>query len=113
MRQAGILAAAAIVALDEGFSRLHEDHVRAKRLASKLADVQGLCVRENWTQTNMVWLDFEKDQGEAWVAHCKDHGILVSASNYGARLVTHVDVTDEDVEKAVTVIEKFFMTPEK
>ena len=108
MRQAGILAAAGLLALDDGFNRLGEDHDKASRLALKLADVAGLQVRPGWTQTNMVWLDFDKDCGSALANHCESNGVLVSAATYGARLVTHLDLTNKDLDKAVEVIEKFF-----
>lgn len=109
MRQAGILAAAGLLALDEGFNRLGEDHDKANTLAVKLSDIDGLSVRPGWTQTNMVWLEFEQDRGEALAEHCKDNGVLLSASTYGARLVTHLDLTHADLEKVVAVIGKFFI----
>jgi len=108
MRQAGILAAAGLLALDEGFDRLGEDHDKANTLKVRLSNIDGLTVRPGWTQTNMVWLEFAENRGEALAAYCKDHGVLLSASSSGARLVTHLDLTQEDVEKAGAVIEKFF-----
>lgn len=109
MRQAGILAAAGIIALDKGLSRLGEDHNRANTLASMLANVDEVSVRSEWTQTNMVWLDFKKDVGDALALHCKECDVLISASTYGARLVTHLDLTDEDIVKAAAVIKQFFV----
>ncbi len=108
MRQAGVLAAAALIAIDEGFNRLPEDHARAATLAAQLNAIDGLSVRDGWTQTNMVWLEFKKSHGEALAAHCKQHGVLISASTYGARLVTHLDLTDEHIEECVSVIRSFF-----
>ena len=108
MRQAGVLAAAALVALDEGFDRLHEDHARAARLAEGLAGIDGLAVRAGWTQTNMVWLDLEDDVGERLAAHAASAGVLMSAKGYGARLVVHRDVDDAGVERAVRACRDFF-----
>ena len=108
MRQAGVLAAAALLALDEGFDRLHEDHARAARLAEGLADIDGLVVRAGWTQTNMVWLDLEDDVGEGLAAHAASAGVLMSAKGYGARLVVHRDVDDEGVGRAVRACRDFF-----
>ena len=109
MRQAGILAAAGIIALDQGFHRLNEDHDKAKTLASRLSGIAGINVRSGWTQTNMVWLDFDENRGNALAEHCKSEGVLLSATTYGARLVTHLDLTNKDIDKAVNVIEKFFI----
>jgi len=108
MRQAGVLAAAALVAIDTGVDRLAEDHQRAARLADKLASIDGLTVREGWTQTNMVWLDFDEDHGDKLVAHCERQQVLLSASTYGARLVTHRDVDDEGITQAIDAIESYF-----
>ncbi len=108
MRQAGVLAAACLVALDRGFARLSDDHRRAQELAAHLDHLPGVTVKPGWTQTNMVWLEFEARVGDALVSHCAKHGVLMSASTYGARLVTHCDVSDEELAQAVKVIVDFF-----
>lgn len=108
MRQAGIIAAAGLIAIDDGFNRLGEDHERAKNLAKGLSGVAGVTVREGWTQTNMVWLDFDNDVGDALAQHCERHGVLLSASTSGARLVTHLDVSDDDITAVVQVLCDYF-----
>lgn len=108
MRQAGVLAAAGLLALTEGFDRLHEDHANAELLARLLVDTPGLRVRDGWTQTNMVWLDLDEDQGVALADHAREHGVLLAAEGYGARLVTHRDVSTQDIEQAARVIGGFF-----
>jgi len=110
MRQAGVLAAAGLIAMNEGYARLHEDHDRAASMAEKLAGIKGISVREGWTQTNMVWLEFDDALGENLVEHCAAHGVLLSASTYGARLVTHCDLNDEAIDAAVHVIRSYFET---
>ena len=108
MRQAGVLAAAGLIAVDDGFKRLAEDHERASELAEALDKLHGVTVRDGWTQTNMVWLDFDEDLGDALAEHCQKHGVLLAANTYGARLVTHLDISDEDVATVKKVISDFF-----
>jgi len=65
MRQAGILAAAGILALTEGYERLPDDHQNAALLDSLLQDVPGCRVNSEWTQTNMVWVEYDEDHSQA------------------------------------------------
>lgn len=108
MRQAGILAAAGMLALTDGFNRLHEDHENAARLARNLQGLPGVVIREGWTQTNMVWLDLQHAVGDALKVHAQHNGILLSASGSKCRIVTHVDVTSDDVDTLSSVIKEFF-----
>jgi len=110
MRQAGVLAAAALVALDEGFARLHEDHENARALADGLHGIEGVTVREGWTQTNMVWLDLQHDVGAALVHHAQQRDVRLSARGRGARLVLHRDVSADDVPRVIEVMHRFFET---
>ncbi|MCK5922099.1 MAG: low-specificity L-threonine aldolase, partial [Methylococcales bacterium] len=99
LRQAGILAAAGIIALTDGMARLQEDHDRASFIADKLGGLDGVRVREGWTQTNMVWLDFDGDHADRLPRYAKAEGLLLSAGrNYG-RIVLHRDVSQRDVER--------------
>ena len=108
MRQAGILAAAGMVALNEGIDRLQDDHDNASYLADALANCVGATVRSGWTQTNMVWLDLEHDVGDALRAHAQEHGILLSARGRSCRLVTHLDISRDNLDTLVSVINDFF-----
>lgn len=110
MRQAGVLAAAGLHAINHGVDRLAEDHEKAQQLAEALTDIEGLQVRPGWTQTNMVWLDFDDDCGMQLAAHCEQNGVKIGASTYGVRLVTHLDVSAQDVMTAAKVIQSFFKT---
>lgn len=106
MRQAGVIAAAGIVALETMVDRLPEDHVRAKRLAASLTRIAGVTLDPEGVQTNIVvfQVDGSVDQTEL-AERLKERGLLVS--NYGAvglRMVTHVDVDDADVDKALDII---------
>ncbi len=78
MRQIGMLAAAGKVALTDGFNRMQEDHDNAQYLAQQLEGIAGVNVRQGWTQTNMVWLEFSESCGEALGSALRESGVLVS-----------------------------------
>lgn len=108
MRQAGILAAAGRIALTDGLKRLKDDHNNAAQLAAALESIEGATVRAAWTQTNMVWLDLEHDVGEQLAQFAKAHNVLLSARGKSCRLVTHADVSSEDVGRVASVLHDFF-----
>ncbi len=106
MRQAGVLAAAGIVALQEMVDRLAEDHRRARDLAMGLRDVPGLRVNPEEVETNIVLVEVERD-APGLVARLAEHGVLALAlSPREIRLVTHRHITDEDVAYAVDVFRR-------
>ncbi|MCD6496818.1 MAG: low-specificity L-threonine aldolase [Deltaproteobacteria bacterium] len=103
MRQAGILAAAGLFALEHNVARLDDDHRLAERLAQALRDVPGLHVIEDQRDINIVWfrLDGERDD-EALVKQLQERNVLVFGPSHGQwRLVTHMDLDEEAVEYAV------------
>lgn len=108
MRQAGILAAAGIVALTESVARLHEDHANAAHLASLLSAIDDVEVKQDWTQTNMVWVNFKQPGGEMLQRFAADNGVLLSANAGGCRFVTHADVKHDDMDVCADVIQRFF-----
>ena len=108
MRQAGILAAAGMVALRDGVERMAEDQDHALMLADGLDGLAGLKVRREWVQTNMVWIDYDKNQGEQLVNAAKDAGILMAASYSEGRMVMHRDVSAEDVKTLVEFMRSYF-----
>lgn len=105
MRQAGILAAAGIVALEQMTGRLVEDHARARRLAEGLRQIPGLSLDMGLPATNMVFLSLTaqvKTTTEAFVESLKQRGVLIgSTGERSYRLVTHYWIDDIGVEKAV------------
>lgn len=110
MRQAGILAAAGIVALGKMIDRLSEDHARACRLADGLARIPGIMLEPGTPHTNMVFFHFDEsvrmDAQEAAVL-LKDRGILVGlVSKRGFRLVIHYWIDDTAVEQAITAFQE-------
>ena len=105
MRQAGIIAAGCIHALENHVERLAQDHAKAQRLVDGFADMDELRLLPHTGQTNMVFL--ASDKAKQLTPHLKERGILISG--YGSlRLVTHMDVTLEDMDTVVNEVRAFF-----
>ena len=106
MRQAGILAAAGNYALDHNIVRLADDHRRARRLGEALAALPGISVDLDRVVTNMVYVDIT-DTGRdatAWTEALQAQGVLLAAvSDTEVRVVTHLDVDDQGIERAIEV----------
>lgn len=103
MRQAGILAAAGILALKEMPKRLSEDHTNAKRLAELLSQIDGVSIDKDSVEINMVFfkLDRSAELKAALPEKMKQHGILINPEELGEfRFVTNNDVSAKDVEFA-------------
>jgi threonine aldolase len=98
MRQVGILAAAAMYALDHHIDRLAEDHANARRLAEGLQGLPGVTVA--MPQTNIVFVDLATDKGRGAVERLKSAGVLATGL-YRLRLVTHLDVSPADIDHAI------------
>ena len=94
MRQAGVLAAAGLIALEQGPARLHEDHANARLLAEALANMEGVAIDLDAVETNIVIFRLTGGLSAAeLVARLKKRGILASTVGPDAiRLVTHLDV---------------------
>lgn len=106
-RQAGMLAAAATYALDHHVARLADDHARAKRLASELREIGGLKLLGH--HTNMVFVDVPADRLRELDVHLKAAQIRISIGYLPTlRLVTHLDIDDEGVERVVQAFRAFF-----
>ena len=111
MRQVGIIAAAGIYALDHHIERLREDHQNAKRLAVGLKEFKGVSIDPKHVETNIVILDVANTgMTAAQVAEAmRKEGILIHAfGKTQIRLVTHLDITAEDIENALNRFEKVF-----
>ena len=106
MRQAGVLAAAGVVALDTMVERLADDHANARRLAAGLANIDGLTVDPDSIHTNIVIFEVDREKvGDARqvIAALREDGVLVSHSReQSLRMVTHRHVTSDDVEEALS-----------
>jgi threonine aldolase len=105
MRQAGIVAAAGVYALDHHVNRLADDHTRAKRLAVGLAEA-GLGVDPDRVETNFVQLDVAPLTPAEAMARLAEHGVGLSATIHPTllRAVTHLDVDDDDIDRALELI---------
>jgi threonine aldolase len=108
MRQAGELAAAGIVALEEMVDRLAEDHARARKLANCLADIPGLMVNLADQETNMVYFGFAGEIPLSTVELAQKtaaQGLMIDASEtHRIRLVTHYWIDDQAVERAAQIL---------
>jgi threonine aldolase len=104
LRQSGILAAAALYALDHHVDRLADDHDLAQRLAQGLQGVPGLSVRS--AQTNIVFVDVANGRGPALLDQLKAGGVLATGL-IGLRFVTHMGVDAAGIDHAVACIRRF------
>ena len=106
MRQAGILAAAGLYALDHHVERLADDHRRARRLAEGLAEIPGIVIDLESVETNMVYFSHRSVPPDTLRAALAARGLLVSASGGRLRAVTHLDVGDEEIEEALARVKR-------
>lgn len=107
MRQAGVLAAAGIVALNSHVERLAEDHDNARLLAAGLAEIPALAIDPVEVQTNMVFLCPAPGVTDRLVPFLRERGILI-AGRESIRLVTHLDVTAPDIDRTLAAFREFF-----
>src|SRR5215831_9319197 len=107
MRQAGVLAAAGLIALEKGPQRLQVDHDHAKLLATALAAIPGITLNPAKVQTNIVIFNLKTS---GWSSSrfletlAKRNVLAVPVDNERVRMVTHLDVNRQDIEKAVEVV---------
>jgi threonine aldolase len=110
MRQAGIIAAAGLVALDEVLPALAEDNRRAHALAQGLAEIPAIVLDPQTVETNIVFFSLSKDTSLTAVEladRLAGEGVLCHPlGGDSIRMVTHYHITDEDIEKAVEITEK-------
>lgn len=110
MRQAGILAAAGIVALEKMIPRLQEDHAKAKRLADSLREIPGIVFEMGFPQSNMVFPSLSPEvplSTQQVIEKLGAMGIRLSAvANRRFRLVTHYWISEEDVTTVIKAFEK-------
>ena len=106
MRQAGIVAAAGLYALQHNIDRLADDHRRARHLAWSLARIEGLAVDTSRVQTNMVLADTTPSgrSADEVTEALAERGVLADPNPYGIRFVTHLHIDDEAVEQAADAV---------
>jgi threonine aldolase len=108
MRQAGIIAAPGIVALESMIERLRDDHTNARRLAEGMAKIEGIHVDLSRVQTNIVCFNIDGlgVTGDFFISKLKEESILaLPLSETKVRMVTHRGIEKEQVEKAIAAIE--------
>jgi threonine aldolase len=101
MRQAGVLAAACLVALETMIDRLADDHARARRLAEAIAELPGFAVNLRTVQTNMVYVQTARPAQEVERALAAEGVLCIALDPHRLRLVTHKDIDDAAVEHAL------------
>jgi threonine aldolase len=107
MRQAGVLAAAGIYALQNHVERLKEDHEKARQLAEGLMEIPQLNVVGDGARTNMVFVEIEPDRSARLKVYLGERDMLVGDAAT-MRLVTHLDVDPEDIDRFVGEVNEFF-----
>ena len=112
MRQVGLLAAAGHYALDHNIDRLKEDHARAQTLAKVINSVAPKAIDPANVHTNILAIDLKElpFTSTQLAEKCKKDGVLISALGAKfARIITHMDITDSDIEKASEVLKRAFV----
>jgi threonine aldolase len=104
MRQAGMLAAAGIYALDNHLQRLDDDHNNAQLLAQGLSAIEGITLHD-CAQTNMLFLSAQRQPQLIDFLAAKN---IIISNGKVIRLVTHLDINSEDIVKVVTAVEEFY-----
>jgi threonine aldolase len=108
MRQAGVIAAAGIVALETMIDRLTGDHENARLLAEGLSKIDGIRIDLDAVQTNMVYMSLDEDciSDDQFLARAQENGVkFLSLAARNFRLVTHAGIARSDIETAVQIIE--------
>jgi threonine aldolase len=107
MRQAGMLAAAGIYALQNHVERLQQDHENAHALAQGLQGMGDVAVEGGGARTNMVFMTVAPDQSDNLNSYLAERDILVGKGGT-VRLVTHLDVDRADIDRFLEEIDNFF-----
>lgn len=102
MRQAGIIAAAGIFALENNIERLNSDHNRARRLAEAISQMPEFSVNIKQVQTNMVYVTCKDGDSDGLVSRLSNHGVdILAIDETSVRAVTHLHITDDDIERTI------------
>lgn len=105
MRQAGVLAACGLYALENNIERLAQDHATAGRLAAGLAQIDGLPVSH---ETNMVFIEPRAQDLEPLQQHLRRQRVEIGRQSPRIRLVTHLDVDSDGIERAIAAFHSYF-----
>ncbi len=109
MRQVGILSAAGLFALKNNIDRLKDDHEKAKLFADGISKISDLTINKNLVETNIVMFSPNNISVDEFLAECKNRGLLLGTGKVGViRAVTHMDVSFEQINEALKIIETLF-----
>ena len=108
MRQAGILAAAGLFALDHNIDRLADDHDLAQHLLAKLSKISAVTVDPKSVETNMVFMQVPAGSANPLRQHLAASGILLGGGQTVVRLVTHLDVRSDAVDRLICALDDFY-----
>jgi len=107
MRQAGVLAACGVIALDQMVDRLAEDHANARTLAEGLSEMPGVTCDLTRVQTNLVYFDLGGIDAAPFTAECKKRGLLSEGTGpKRMRFVTHYGIDAQDIQAALKICEE-------
>jgi len=107
MRQSGLLAAAALFALENNVQRLSDDHNLAAYLCEQLRQFENIEIAHAGANTNMVFFFLKDDDYDGLLAYGKENGVLFGGRK-PVRMVTHKDVSREDIDLAISRLAGFF-----
>lgn len=105
MRQAGVIAAGGLYALEHNIERLAEDHEHARQLRDGLAEIDGLELAQ---ATNMVFVTPERKHLEPLARHLRAQGVEIGNQSPRVRLVTHLDIDAAGIDRAITAFHSYF-----
>jgi threonine aldolase len=107
MRQSGIIAAAALYALENNVERLKEDNDKAKYFAKEISKLEGFGINPDNVQTNIVVFSYNKKSKNDFIQLLERNGVRISSGSYdNLRAVFHMDVTKDEVQKAIEIIKQ-------
>lgn len=109
-RQAGMMAAGALYAVEHHRSRLADDHANAARLAAGLAEMEGVDVDATAVETNMVYFEPTTTSAERLCAEAAEHGVLILPAGNAVRAVTHLGIDAGDIDDALGAISRVLRT---
>lgn len=105
MRQSGVIAAAALYALQHNVDRLVDDHVNARRLAEGLSGISGININPDTVDSNIVFFELDCVDGNEFRTKLSDEGLLCSGtSSQRVRMVTHLDIGQKQIDRACTIV---------
>ena len=107
MRQAGVLAAAGLYALEHNIERLAEDHATARQLAERLDAIDGVKVDLDKVDTNMIYMYLPEDKQPGLPAYLRAKNIIISPAKKGFRLVLHKDIPAQEASRLATDVAAF------